>query len=130
MLSFFAQNAIEDFFFGDESPSVFKRTQEGLFCWPASNENFPMTSTTHHPPQPPTDALQALSQLMGDVRRVLDHSGYEDLQAIEVQVPYPEVVLRGTVSRYFLKQLAQELVKRVPGVEVLRNEVVVVRKDV
>lgn len=54
--------------------------------------------------------------------RALDRTGYGWLRRVAVAAEGGSVVLQGRVPSYYLKQLAQEAVLAVPGVEVLRNE--------
>ena len=67
-------------------------------------------------------------QLVGKMQGVLEGSGYPELQRISVKVHQCEVILHGRVSSYFQKQLAQELLKRIPGTFALRNEILVAPK--
>lgn len=52
----------------------------------------------------------------------LRKSGYAPLSAISVESRYRALVLSGRVPTYFLKQMAQELALRTPGVQQIRNE--------
>jgi osmotically-inducible protein OsmY len=61
------------------------------------------------------------------VERALRVSGYAPLRAIDVSVRTGVVLLRGQLSSYYMKQLAQVVVKDVPGVREVRNDVEVVR---
>lgn len=59
------------------------------------------------------------------VSKALAASGYFQLQRVQVSVHEGFVALRGCVTTYYQKQLAQEAAKRVDGVETLRNDIVV-----
>ena len=87
-------------------------------------------STTSRIPTPIQEEMPLEHlQLVGKVQRVLEGSGYPELQWISVKVHQSEVFLHGRVSSYFQKQLAQELVKRIPGIFALRNEILVAPKQ-
>ncbi len=80
-------------------------------------------------PQVQTEIAWEHFQLVANVQRVLEASGYPELQRISVKVQLGEVALNGRVSSYFQKQLAQEFVKRVAEVSVIRNEISVAVKS-
>jgi osmotically-inducible protein OsmY len=69
-----------------------------------------------------------LQPTLSPVASMLRHSPLPDLRRLEVEEDEFEVVLTGTVSSYYLKQLAQETVRHVIGCRRLRNRVVVVKK--
>lgn len=48
---------------------------------------------------------------------------------VRAELQDDEVVLTGTVGSYYQKQLAQESVRKVPGIGRVRNELTVVRAD-
>jgi osmotically-inducible protein OsmY len=79
------------------------------------------------------ESASALAQKVVDidlaerVERALRISGYAPLRAIEVTVCAGVVILRGQVSSYHMKQLAQVIAMDVPVVRELRNDVEVVR---
>jgi osmotically-inducible protein OsmY len=54
-------------------------------------------------------------------------SGYPELHRVDIEVHERDVCLSGRVSSYFQKQLAQEFVKRIPGIAGLHNEIRVVQ---
>ena len=56
-------------------------------------------------------------------RDALRHAGYAPLGRLSVTTTGGTVVLTGTVRSYYHKQLAQEAVLGLPGVEAVRNEV-------
>ena len=47
---------------------------------------------------------------------------------VQLEISDGSVTLKGTVRRYYDKQMAQEAVKRVDGVRLIRNELLVVAK--
>lgn len=71
--------------------------------------------------------LSAHSPSTHDLRIALERSGYGELRQIGFNVEESRVRLTGRVSSYFLKQLAQTSVQRVPGVQDVRNELTVTR---
>ena len=56
------------------------------------------------------------------IARTLMQSGHAQLRQVRVLVSGSEVALLGRVPTYYLKQLAQSLVRGIEGVESLRNE--------
>jgi len=62
---------------------------------------------------------------MGEIRRTLDSLGYRDLALLDYEVLAGRVIIRGVVRSYYLKQMAQEAVRQVPGVKGIRNLTVV-----
>ena len=88
-----------------------------------------MNSATAIPPQSAIDStLREEVALLRDVRQVLLATGYAELLQVWVEVHKGEVFLCGSVSTYYQKQVAQEAVKRVEGVEVLTNDITVIRQ--
>jgi osmotically-inducible protein OsmY len=83
--------------------------------------------TTAIPISPPShaDFTTEIAQLLREAQQALAASAYPELQQVWVEVHLGEVALRGTVPSYFQKQLAQELVKHVPGITSLQNGLVV-----
>lgn len=57
------------------------------------------------------------------VLRTIAAKGYSELRTVEVVVTNGSVVLRGTVTSFYLKQVAQAAVCIVPGVKELCNEI-------
>ena len=60
--------------------------------------------------------------LAAAVLGALDKTGYGWLRRIAVVAEGGVAVLRGNVPSFYLKQMAQETVMAVPGVEGVRNE--------
>ena len=60
------------------------------------------------------------------VESQMRHSGYYELHHISCSFHEGVLILRGCVSSYYLKQLAQSLVCQVPGVEEVNNRLEVV----
>ena len=59
---------------------------------------------------------------------ILRQSPLPDLRRLQVEETEFEVIISGTVSTYYLKQLAQESIRTALGRRRLRNRVVVVPK--
>ncbi|MDA0835407.1 MAG: BON domain-containing protein [Planctomycetota bacterium] len=70
--------------------------------------------TPHADPQLPRHLEQVLAQLavLGQRR-------------VRAEVEEVDVVLKGVVRSYYHKQLAQEAIRVVPGVDSIRNEIIV-----
>lgn len=62
------------------------------------------------------------------ISSLLRHSPLPDLRRLHVEESEFEVVITGTVSSYYLKQLAQESIRTAIGERRLRNRVVVSKK--
>lgn len=60
--------------------------------------------------------------LLDQVRGALSKSPYLSPRKVEVEATNGNIRLAGTVSSYFHKQMAQELVRRVDGVEQVENQ--------
>jgi hypothetical protein len=69
-----------------------------------------------------TSALPVQSQ----ATQVLRHSAHPALRRLSVEETDTALVIRGSVTSYYLKQLAQETLKAVRGPRVLVNDVEVV----
>jgi osmotically-inducible protein OsmY len=63
------------------------------------------------------------------IERALHAIGYTPLRAVEVAVCAGVVNLRGRVSSFYMKQLAQAVALAVPGVQHLRNDLNVIVPD-
>lgn len=56
------------------------------------------------------------------IQEVLRLAGYGSLRCIQVECAGDAVTLSGRVPTYYLKQLAQNVVLDVPGIDIVRNE--------
>ena len=63
--------------------------------------------------------------LRDTLRKTLIHSGYSELSTVHVEAHEGYVRLTGQLPSFYLKQVAQSLVRNIAGVELLRNDVVV-----
>lgn len=66
--------------------------------------------------------LESDEKLAAAVTRALGAWGYCPLAAVAVSVQEGQVVLRGRVPTYYLKQMAQSAAMSAPGIKALRNE--------
>jgi hypothetical protein len=53
--------------------------------------------------------------------RLLQSSGYAALRGLRCEVTQAVVIVHGVVPSYFLKQMAQTVIRRLDGVETVRN---------
>ena len=67
--------------------------------------------------------------LQETIELALRACGYLDLRELDVTVHGKDVVLRGRLPSYFLKQMAQTTVLRVQGISRLDNEIDVIRSS-
>jgi osmotically-inducible protein OsmY len=67
-------------------------------------------------------ATISVDPLMDQVAGILHSSPYLSPQQVRVANNQGKVRLEGTVRSYFQKQMAQELVRRVDGVEGVENQ--------
>jgi osmotically-inducible protein OsmY len=63
------------------------------------------------------------NSLLGMVQRRLQDSGYLALRDVDCSADDQNVVLRGNVPSFYLKQLAQEVVRAAVGVRHIVNEI-------
>ncbi len=73
---------------------------------------------------------EADSSLSKRIHGALARVGQEVSRRFDVQVEQDEVVLRGVVRSWYQKQLAQESLRAIAGVERIRNELEVVPGEV
>ncbi len=72
------------------------------------------------------DLVETDSDLFLRVRDLLHQRGYEPLRTLEISVERGVVVVRGTVSAYYLRQVAVECIRRVAGLNRLIDQIEVV----
>lgn len=60
--------------------------------------------------------------LCATARRLLKASGYQSLSLLECNVADGVMTVSGAVSSYFLKQMAQEIVLKVSGLQAVDNQ--------
>lgn len=77
------------------------------------------------PTRPAANLIDYDAELLHRIQTALAASGHPQLRVLRIGVHEGYVTLRGCVTSYYQKQLAQEVAKRVDGAEALRNEIVV-----
>jgi osmotically-inducible protein OsmY len=89
----------------------------------------PLAQAPEREDQPATALAQGLVDLclIERVERAIHATGLPPLRAVEVCVGGQQVVLKGHVPSYYMKQLAQAAAMDVAGVRELRNELQVGR---
>lgn len=80
--------------------------------------------------KPPFDKRAVDKRLALAARKSLEASGYPQVACVTVLVHNAVVVLRGTVSRYYFRQLAQAAVLRLTEVERVCDEIVVIPQSI
>lgn len=70
-----------------------------------------------------TDAAVSDSVLAARVKLSLERLGYQQLRAVNCRVDRGDVCLTGRLPSYYLKQIAQTIAMRVPGVYRITNEI-------
>lgn len=65
-----------------------------------------------------------------EVELSLQRTGYLELRGIRCLMQDGEVTLQGNVTTYYMKQVAQSLVRRIAGVISVRNEIAVYREGI
>ena len=59
--------------------------------------------------------------ILGEARQRLHARGYEELRSITCEYHEGMIILRGRLSSFYLKQLAQEAIRTQPGVTIIVN---------
>ncbi len=67
------------------------------------------------------EASITLNPILHQVHGTLSNSPYVSTRNVQVDAEAGRVRLEGTVHTYFQKQMAQELVRRIDGVEAIEN---------
>jgi osmotically-inducible protein OsmY len=68
------------------------------------------------------EATLSATPLFNQVRVALIASPYFSSHEVQVETSDGHVRLQGTVGTFYQKQMAQELVRRVDGVEIVENQ--------
>ncbi len=63
------------------------------------------------------------ARIQREIRQQLDDSPHHELRNVRVQVGAQQIVLTGTVSTYFIKQMAQETARRAEDRRQVLNQV-------
>lgn len=67
------------------------------------------------------DLANATDRISAEVEILLTQSPYRELRRMEVTVSKDEIELRGTVSSFYLKQVAQEIARKVASHRHIKN---------
>ena len=67
------------------------------------------------------DLDNAADRISAEVEFLLTQSPYRELRKMKVTVSKDEIELRGTVSSFYLKQVAQEIARKVASDRHIRN---------
>ena len=73
-------------------------------------------------PQSPASVMIDISPLQDRVHCALEQNPYIAPKTLRFETSDGRVTLRGTVGTYFQKQMAQEALRRVAGVQEIANE--------
>lgn len=77
--------------------------------------------TVHQVRVPTCGPVAHAEALVSRIAEVLKASGYAALRSVAIEHHEGVVVLRGRVPTFYLKQVAQAVASKVPGVDVLVN---------
>ncbi|MBS0201263.1 MAG: BON domain-containing protein [Planctomycetes bacterium] len=65
-------------------------------------------------------------EILNEVHEAFQNSGFEQLKRIQVYCDHGGLTLQGRISTYYLKQVAQEVARKVPDVRDIDNDLYVV----
>ena len=68
------------------------------------------------------ESMLSVTPLQDQIRSALSESSYLSRNDLSVETEKGYVRLKGTVETFFQKQMAQELLRRVDGVERIENQ--------
>lgn len=71
-------------------------------------------------------ARRSDEQIMSEAKRALDDSGYPQLGRVRAYCDHGRITLQGRVTTYYLKQVAQEVVRSVAHVRDVDNDLRVI----
>ena len=74
----------------------------------------------------PSESVKADLSLADRVRICIHRQGYPQLQAVGCESEGDSVMLSGQIESFYMKQLAQEVATRTPGVRKVRNDIQVI----
>jgi hypothetical protein len=80
------------------------------------------TKSEAHIPQP-NDSLAPRLTLEDRVRISFEQLGYPQLNAIRCVAEGDQMLLTGELHSFYLKQVAQSVAVKIPGVRIVRNEI-------
>lgn len=73
-----------------------------------------------------TATLSSELTLADRVRICINRMGYPQLQAVDCHEDGDDILLSGEIESFYMKQVAQEVAVKTPGVRTVRNEIQVV----
>ena len=71
-------------------------------------------------------ATKPVLTLADRVRICIQRKGYPQLQAVDCRSEGDSVLLSGEIESFYMKQLAQEVATRTPGVRAVQNDIQVI----
>lgn len=74
----------------------------------------------------PTSVVTGDADILSAASAALHHTGYAQLRAVKLYCHSGRIILQGRIPTYFLKQLAQEVLRHVPNVREIDNDLHVV----
>lgn len=78
-----------------------------------------MISTASFTNQPASTDLS----LADRVRICIHRMGYPQLKTVDCQCEGDEILLKGQIDSFYMKQVAQEVATKTPGVRAVHNEI-------
>ncbi len=85
-----------------------------------------MKATATPPSVPAVEpACRADLRTVAAIQSALQRQRYRPLQVLDFRFAHGKVTLQGTLPSYYLKQLAQEAIRNVPGVRCIDNRTIV-----
>jgi osmotically-inducible protein OsmY len=85
-----------------------------------------LTSGTSERTKAAAAVVAADADILNAASAALHHTGYAQLRAVKLYCHHGRIVLQGRISTHFLKHLAQEVVRHVPDVKEIDNDLHVV----
>ena len=70
----------------------------------------------------PIDEANSIS-VQERARKAFEQIGYQQLNNVDCEVIEDEIVLRGVLDSFYLKQVAQSVAVKIPGVRSVKNEI-------
>ena len=79
--------------------------------------------TNSNPASQPADSQITTLSLEDRVRISFEQLGYPQLNAVQCTATGDQMLLTGELSSFYLKQVAQSVAVKIPGVREVRNEI-------
>lgn len=74
----------------------------------------------------PSESIKEDLSLADRVRICIHRQGYPQLQAVGCESEGDSIKLSGEIDSFYMKQLAQEVATRTPGVRTVKNDIQVI----